>query len=237
MLDSLQEFTQRGGRLMYLGANGFYWRIAFHSELPGVIEVRRAEGGIRTWAAEPGEYYHSFTGEYGGLWRRQGRPPNLLAGAGFTAQGFDICSYYRRRSDSFDPRAAFIFEGVGRDEPIGDFGLVGGGAAGLELDRADPLLGTPPHALVLASSEGHSDLYMVVCEEILVNSPHLTGSQSELVRADLVFFEMPAGGAVFSTGSIAWIGSLSHNGHDNNVSRITENVLRRFIDPRPLAGI
>jgi len=51
MLDSLQEFTQRGGRLMYLGANGFYWRIAFHSELPGVIEVRRAEGGIRTWAA------------------------------------------------------------------------------------------------------------------------------------------------------------------------------------------
>jgi N,N-dimethylformamidase len=67
-----------------------------------------------------------------------------------------------------------------------------------------------------------------------VNSPNLTGSQSDLVRADLVFFEMPAGGAVFSTGSIAWIGSLSHNGHDNNVSRITENVLRRF-DPKPLA--
>src|SRR4030095_7617139 len=104
-----------------------------------------------------------------------------------------------------------------------------------ELDRADPLLGTPPNALVLASSEGHTDLYLVVCEEILVNEPHLTGSQSELVRADLVFFEMPAGGAVFSTGSIAWIGSLSHTRYENNVSRITENVLRRFIDPRPLA--
>ena len=50
-----------------------------------------------------------------------------------------------------------------------------------------------------------------------MNSPHLTGSQSDLVRADLVFFETPAGGAVFSTGSIAWIGSLSHNGYDNNV--------------------
>ena len=48
---------------MYLGGNGFYWRIAFDPELPHVIEVRRAEGGIRTWAAEPGEYYHSFTGE------------------------------------------------------------------------------------------------------------------------------------------------------------------------------
>lgn len=233
MLDALQTFTQRGGRLMYLGANGFYWRIAFHSQLPGVIEVRRAEDGIRTWAAEPGEYYHSFTGEYGGLWRRQGRPPNLLVGAGFTAQGFDICSYYRRQSGSFDPRAAFIFEGIGKGELIGDFGLVGGGAAGLELDRADRLLGTPPHALVLASSEGHTDLYMVVCEEILVNTPNLTGSQSDLVRADLVFYEMAGGGAVFTTGSIAWMGSLSHNKYDNNVSRLTENVLRRFADPKP----
>ncbi len=232
MLDAIQRYTEQGGRLMYLGANGFYWRIAFHSDLPGVIEVRRAEGGIRTWAAAPGEYYHSFTGEYGGLWRRQGRPPQLLVGAGFTAQGFDICSYYRRRPDSFDPRAAFIFEGVGRDELIGNFGLVGDGAAGLELDRADRLLGTPPHALVLASSEGHTDLYMVVCEEILVNAPNFTGSQSDLVRADMVFYEMPGGGVVFTTGSIAWMGSLSHNKYDNNVSRITENVLRRFVDTK-----
>ncbi len=235
MLDAIAEFTGRGGRLMYLGANGFYWKIAFHAELPGVIEVRRAEGGIRTWAAEPGEYHHSFTGEFGGLWRRQGRPPNLLVGAGFSAQGFDLSSYYRRLPGSFDPRASFIFEGIGAEEKIGDFGLVGGGAAGLELDRADPLLGTPPHALVLASSEGHTDLYMVVTEEILVNAPNLNGSQSDLVRADMVFFETPNGGAVFTTGSIAWMGSLSHNGYDNNVSRITENVLRRFVDQTPFS--
>jgi N,N-dimethylformamidase len=234
MLDAVTRYTQEGGRLMYLGANGFYWRIAWHESLPGVIEVRRAEDGIRTWAAEPGEYFHSFSGEYGGLWRRQGRPPNLLVGTGFTAQGFDLSSYYRRLPGSFDPRAKFIFEGVGDDELIGDFGLVGGGAAGLELDRADPLLGTPPHALVLASSEKHTDIYMVVCEEILVNTPDLTGSQSPLVRADLVFFETPKGGGVFSVSSIAWMGSLSHNDYDNNVSRITENVLRRFVDPQPL---
>ncbi len=234
MLDAMTRFTQEGGRLMYLGANGFYWRIGWHESLPGVIEVRRAEDGIRTWAAEPGEYFHSFTGEYGGLWRRQGRPPNLLVGTGFTAEGFDLSSYYRRLPGSFDPRAKFICEGIGDDELIGNFGLVGGGAAGLELDRADPLLGTPPHALVLASSEQHTDIYMVVCEEILVNTPDLTGTQSPLVRADLVFFETPKGGGVFSVSSIAWMGSLSHNGYDNNVSRITENVLRRFSDPAPL---
>ena len=234
MHDAVTRYTQEGGRLMYLGANGFYWRIAWHQSLPGVIEVRRAEDGIRTWAAEPGEYFHSFSGEYGGLWRRLGRTPQQLVGTGFTAQGFDVSSHYRRKPGSFDPRAKFIFEGIGDDELIGDFGLVGDGAAGLELDRADPLLGTPPHALVLASSENHTDLYMVVCEEILVNTPDLTGSQSPLVRADLVFFETPKGGGVFSVSSIAWMGSLSHNNYDNNVSRITENVLRRFSDPTPL---
>jgi N,N-dimethylformamidase len=230
MSDAMLAWLERGGRLMYLGANGWYWRIAWHASLPGVIEVRRAEGGIRTWAAEPGEYYHSFTGEFGGLWRRNGRPPNVVVGLGFSAQGFDLSSWYRRQPGSYDPRATFIFEGV-EDEIIGDFGLIGGGAAGLELDRADQALGTPPNLLVLASSENHTDLILVVTEEINVMTPDLTGSQNELVRADLAFFETPAGGAVFSTGSIAWCGSLSHKGYANNVARITANVLRRFLDP------
>lgn len=128
---------------MYMGANGWYRKIAYHPTVPGVIEVRRSEGGICTWAAEPGEYYYSFTGEYGGLWRRQGRPPQVLVGIGFTAQGFDISVPYHRLPDSFS-RTEFIFAGIGEDELIGDFGLIGGGAAGLELDRADRQLGTPP---------------------------------------------------------------------------------------------
>jgi N,N-dimethylformamidase len=235
MSDAMLAWLDRGGRLMYLGANGWYWRIAWHESLPGVIEVRRAEGGIRTWAAEPGEYHHGFTGEPGGLWRRNGRPPNVVVGLGFSAQGFDLSSYYRRKPGSHDPRAAFIFEGV-PEEIIGNFGLVGGGAAGLELDRADFALGTPPNLLVLASSENHTDLILVVAEEVNVMTPDLSGSQHELVRADLAFFETPAGGAVFSAGSIAWCGSLSHNGYDNNVSRITANVLRRFLDPAPFSG-
>jgi N,N-dimethylformamidase len=232
MWQGLDAFKQRGGRLMYLGANGFYWHVAYHETAPGIMEVRRAEDGIRAWAAEPGEYYHSFTGEYGGLWRRKGKPPQMMAGTGFSAQGFDISSYYRRLPESHNERAKFIFEGV-RDEIIGDFGLIGDGAAGLELDRADRLLGTPPNCLVLASSENHSDIYLVVCEEILVNYPGLSGQENELVRADMVFYETVAGGAVFSSSSIAWAGSLSHNDYDNNVSKITENVLRRFLDPTP----
>ncbi|MCS6925707.1 MAG: LamG domain-containing protein [Candidatus Binatia bacterium] len=236
MWDAMSAYLNQGGRLMYMGANGWYWKIAYHPTLPGVIEVRRSEGGIRTWAAEPGEYYHSFTGEYGGLWRRQGRPPQMLVGIGFTAQGFDISAPYYRLPDSFSPRAQFIFAGIGEDEVIGDFGLIGGGAAGLELDRADRQLGTPPHALVLATSRGrHTDIYLVVCEELLATYPGLGGTENELVRADMVFFETPNGGAVWSAGSIAWAGSLSHNKYNNNVSRITHNVLRRFLDPTPFA--
>jgi N,N-dimethylformamidase len=58
----------------------------------------------------------------------------------------------------------------------------------------------------------------------------MTGADNPHVRADMVFYECPNGGAVFSTGSIAWAASLAHAGYDNNVSRITDNVLRRFID-------
>ena len=232
MRATYETFTAQGGRLVYLGGNGFYWRISYSDHAPGAIEVRKAEGGIRAWAAEPGEYYNAFDGAYSGLWRRSARPPQDLVGVGFSAQGFDVSSYYRREPGSEDPRAAFIFEGIS-DEIIGDFGLIGGGAAGLELDRADRELGTPDHALVLASSEQHTDIYLVVLEEILINAPGLHGQMSPLVRADLVFFETAGGGAVFSTGSIAFCGSLSHNGYDNNVSRMIGNVVRRFADPEP----
>lgn len=229
MLDGLEAYLQQGGRLMYLGGNGFYWVTSVDAERPHVIEVRRAESGVRTWQAAPGEYYHSTTGELGGLWRFRGRAPQRLVGIGFSAAGSDRASPYWRQPGSFDPRAKFIFEGIGPDEVIGDFGLHLGGAAGWELDRADPALGTPRHALVLASSFGHSDAYLLTVEEVWKIDGRLGGTVNPLVRADMVYFECPNGGAVFSVGSISWCGSLSHNGYENNVSRITENVLKRFI--------
>jgi N,N-dimethylformamidase len=227
-LDALQAYVTEGGRLCYLGGNGFYWRIATGESVPDVLEVRRAEGGIRAWAAEPGEYYHALDGEYGGLWRRNGRPPQMLAGVGFSAQGLFEGSYYRRMPGAADPRAAWIFDGI-PDEVLGNFGLSGGGAAGFELDRADPALGTPPHALILARSEGHQAHFMTVPEELLSHLATLNGEKpAALIRAEIVYFETARGGAVFSTGSITFCGSLSHNRYDNNISRMLENVLLRF---------
>jgi N,N-dimethylformamidase len=234
MLDALAAYLGRGGRLMYMGGNGFYWRVSYPSAHPGMLEMRRAEDGTRAWVEVVGEYYHSSTGEYGGLWRRQGRAPNTLVGVGFVAQGFDRSSYYRRTPASRDPRARFIFEGI-EDEILGDFGLAGGGAAGLELDAFNPSLGSPPWALVVASSEEHSNAFQLVNEEMNVSFAGSDGRFSPAVRADMVFYEHPGGGAVFSTGSIAYVGSLAHERGDNPISRLTLNVLRRFLDPAPFA--
>ena len=229
MLSALDGYMSRGGRLMYLGGNGFYWVTSFDHHRPHVIEVRRWHG-TEAWEAGPGEYYHSTSGELGGLWRFRGRTPQELTGVGFTAQGTDKSLPFHRLPDSFDPRAAFIFEGLAEDEVIGDFGLVMGGAGGFELDRADQALGTPPHALVLARTTGFSDVYQAVSEEILISDSQQGGTVSPLVKGDMVYFETPGDGAVFSVGSIAWCGSLSQANYDNDVSRITENVLNRFAD-------
>src|SRR5438105_29186 len=227
-LNALRDYVGSGGRLAYLGGNGFYWRIANSAAIPDVVEVRRAEGGIRAWAAEPGEYFHALDAAYGGLWRRNGRPPQELCGVGFSAQGLFEGSYYRRMPGAKDPRAAWIFAGVD-DEIIGDFGLSGGGAAGFELDRADVDLGTPPNAMVLARSEGHQRHFVVVPEELLTHVTTVNGERPKaLIRAEIVYFETIGDGAVFSTGSITFCGSLSHNNYENNVSRMLENVLRRF---------
>ena len=234
MWEAMVAYQGRGGRLMYLGGNGFYWRIAYHDTLPGIVELRRAEGGMRYQSTEPGEYYQSFNGELGGLWRRVGAPPNTLVGVGTVATGFDSASYYRRTQDSHDPRAAFIFEGIGDEELIGDFGALHGGAAGVELDGVSRKLGTPPHVLVVARSEGHSQLYYLCPEETPYHHPVMNGAENDRVRADLVFYETPAGGGVFSTGSISWCASLAHERYDNNVARITGNVLRRFLEPDAL---
>ena len=226
--DTVNNFQINGGNIVYLGGNGWYWRIVWHPKLEGIIEVRRAEGGVRSWEAESGEYYHSFNGEYGGIWRRLGRPPNTLFGVGFSAQGFDISSYYKRTKDSYLDEVSFIFAGV-KEKIIGDFGLVGGGAAGLELDRYDENLGSPKNCYILATSENHSNLYLGVSEEIGVNMPNLSGSQNPNVKADLVYFKKKNGSKVFSTGSIAWSGSLSHNNYQNNISKITSNIIKNFI--------
>ena len=239
-LDALHNYKQRGGRLMYMGADGFYWVHSYHPAYEdrgrGVMtEMRRCESGIRTWRADPGEYYHQGSGELGGMWRYRGRYLHTVGGTGMSAEGFDISTYYSRTHESLDPRVAWAFDGIDFDEKLGNFGLVGGGAAGLELDIVDTMLGSPPHTLVVATSAGrHTEGYLLVMEDFGFNQQGLDGTQHPRVRSDIAFHETPNGGGVFAFSSIAFCGSLPWNDGDNNISRLVGNVLDRFMQDGPL---
>ncbi len=232
MLDTLAGWLADGGRLMYLGGNGFYWVTSIDPDRPHLAEVRRGINGTRAWSSRPGELRHQTTGEQGGLWRYRGRDPNRLVGVGFASQcdTTERAPGYRRTAASHDAAHAWMFEGVDT-EMIGEHGLYLGGAAGYEIDRHDPAFGSPAEAIVVATSAGlHNADYLLVVEDLMVTIPDLTGPTTNRVRADLTYLPYPNGGAVFATGSCSWSGSLSTAGYDNDVSRITGNVLRRFLD-------
>jgi N,N-dimethylformamidase len=235
MMNGILAFQNGGGRHLALGANGFYWRCAFHPNAPAAVEVRRGMAGTRTWESQSGEVHLAGTGEPGGLWRHSGFAPQKLIGVGFSAMVYDHAGYYRLTEQARDPRVAFAVEGLDAGERIGDFGVRIGGAVGIETDRFDLALGSPPHAVVLATSHGLGPGALPSPEEYRTTVHGLDGEQNTLVRADMVFFETPQGGAVFATGSISYVLSLSHNRYDNNVSRLTANVLGRLLDPTPFA--
>ncbi|MBL8332470.1 MAG: LamG domain-containing protein [Rubrivivax sp.] len=235
MLDATEDYLARGGRVMYLSGNGYYWVVGWREDEPWLMEVRKLEAGSRAWQARPGEHYLASTGERSGLWRHRGRAPQKIVGTGFASEGMDESVPYRRMPDSWHKGVAWIFDGVEGDV-IGDFGLAGGGAAGVEIDRYDLTLGTPPHARILASSEGFSDNYPLVQEEIMYNHPGMGGTQHPGVRCDMVYFTTPMHGAVFAPSSIAWGQALPCKGFDNNVSRVMKNVVDAFIRPGPLPG-
>ena len=146
-------------------------------------------------------------------------------------QGFKRAIGYKRSPESYTSRAAWIFEGV-TDEEIGTSGL-GGGAAGQEVDRYSQTLGSPAHTVILASATEFGPDMTRTKEELQAST--IVPSPDPVVRADLVFFETPAGGAVFSVGSISWFGALARNGYDNDIAQITANVVHRFADPTPFA--
>ena len=81
-------------------------------------------------------------------------------------------------------------------------GRTPGGASGLELDKLSPH--SPPQTVHLAKGQ----------------NPNGSG-------ADCVCYSTPSGGAVFSAGSLNWTLACPIDGA---VSRITSNVLRRFLE-------
>lgn len=176
----------QGGRLMYMGGNGFYWRCAIQPSAPGVIELRRGRTGTGIWMSEVGEFYHAFSGELGGIRRDIGRPPQRLVGfiAEFIGGGHED-AYYRILPEARESRAAFVLDGIEGDI-AGDFGIFGP-AAGIEIDKTNANHGTPSHAIVLARSENHSPKMLYAIEEMNPVDPVAAHYQSQ-TRSEVVLF-------------------------------------------------
>lgn len=123
-----------------------------------------------------------------------------LLGVAFTQAGQNTAAPYAvRRADHW------VFAGTGlRDgDTFGATTLherVPGGASGHETDKVTP--SSPGDVVVVAQ-----------------------GLNADGGGADMVYWELPGGGAVFSTGSITYVAALLV---DPVVSRITANVLARF---------
>jgi N,N-dimethylformamidase len=233
MLDALHAYLRRGGRFMYMGGNGFYW-VTTVGPNGHFIEVRRRDGS-QHWQGAPGESHHSLTGEEGGLWRFRGLPPQVIFGVG--TSGFvlgDPGVPYKRTPASQESDVAFIFEGIGPDELIGDFPslVLDRAGAASELDRVDYALGSPPQTMILATAVNADAPSSGGAWEDPGSNPSL---KKQLAKADIAYLTYPNDGAVFSTGAITWCGGLSFNNYSNNVSRITENVLRRFASDQTLS--
>lgn len=235
MLDAQEDYVADGGRLIYMGGNGYYWVVGFADDNPECMEVRKLDSGMRAWAARPGEHYLQTTGEKSGLWRNRGRAPQKLTGVGFIGEGFETASPYRKMPDAWHRTASWITDGI-EGEVFGDQGLAYGGAAGIELDRYDLSLGTPPHTKIIASSGGHSDNYVLVTEELLYAYAGLVGSLDYRIRADMTYFTAPNNGAVFCTGSIGYGQALPANGFDNAAAKVLSNVVDAFLRDGALPG-
>jgi N,N-dimethylformamidase len=211
MMEAIEGYLSEGGRLMYLGGNGFYWATGVHAEYPEVSEIRRENASwAGLWESEPGEMYLSTTGDLGGLWDTHAPRPRTVLGVWMVLQTREPGQPYHVQPGGRTPEMSFIFQGVDIDAPIGDFGLTRGGAAGIELDATDYTRGTPSECVVVARATGFNPEF-------------------HEAHADMTFVPGKQGGAVFSVSSIAWMSSLSHNNYENSVSRVTRNVLEAFL--------
>jgi N,N-dimethylformamidase len=170
---------------------------------------------------------HMLDGLRGGFWSDNGRAPRDLVGLTFIAQGSESPAPGHRIRGDVPAESAWALGGLRPGLAVGTSGRLMGGSAGHEIDWVDPDLPSAGPVTVLASSGGHAPTLQISSER-LARTRDAAGLRP---RSDVVLYEPPAGGLVFSVGSICWAGGLAFPGGDPGVRALTETVLRRFLDP------
>jgi len=136
-----------------------------------------------------------------GVWPQRGESAAKLLGTEYSHGGYQSGAPYRvLNGDHWIMRAA----GFKTGDEFGQQSLherCPGGASGHELDKISA--NSPPDLVHLAK-----------------------GTNPDDSGADLVYFETPSKGAVFSVGSLCWNSSIAV---DDGVSKVTKAVLERFL--------
>ncbi|MHB1101766.1 MAG: N,N-dimethylformamidase beta subunit family domain-containing protein [Devosia sp.] len=221
MEQGYRDYIAMGGRLAYMGGNGFAAAVAYRDDL---MELRRGptQSG-RTWDGPVAEMGLALTNEPGGYLRDRGRGEYRLVGVGISLMGFSPALPYTRTEASHAEAFAWLFEGVA--ETFGGSGIVQGGAAGYEVDAVNHHLGSPDDIVVLAAATGFPPSYVDDPGKWFEGGAEEREAQR---RADMTIWTHGSGGTVFSASSVSFLGALPGWGEETDVGKLTLNLLRRY---------
>ncbi|MDX2004292.1 MAG: fibronectin type III domain-containing protein [Meiothermus sp.] len=149
----------------------------------------------------------STTPESGGLWRNLGRPEAAVLGVQFTDVDFGTYAPFVVQNASHWTLAG---TGLTNGSTFGATGNAGQGCSGWELDKV--AASTPASTELIARG----------------SNPYAAGRTTGDRGGFMVYIAHPTGGRVFSGGSLSYISCLATDG---TISRITRNVLTRFLGP------
>jgi N,N-dimethylformamidase len=204
MYDGLVRYLETGRDLISLGANQLFWKVTITDD---VVETRKPNTGSGN---------HS-NGERGGLWSDLGRPGSAVLGAEYVDTkhiSYNTCAGYRvLAADHW----AFAGTELANSDMLGERGrnqyltttCPTGGASGLEMDNIVPGV-SPANLIHLAKGANPNSL-----------EPGAPGR-----GGDMVIYDHPGGGRVFSVGSITFTGSMVV---DAKLGRVVKNVVDRFL--------
>ncbi len=218
MLDALESFLDSGGNLAYLGGNGLVWSTHVDHEM-AVAEMRRGDVDERPYEGDVATANLQLNGHRGGLWQTLGRPAASFTGLTAGCMGFTPGAAYHFTEKASSPHVASLLEGIDPATPFGASGQVLGAAAAYETDIFNPFLGSPADCTVLATATMPPSY--ISFAPGFHSSPSHEDATSRL-RSDMVIRTTPAGGTIWSVGSVSWTGSLND---DPVVARMTYNAL------------
>jgi len=187
----------RGGHFMYLGGNGMNCEVEFLDN-----DALHFRNYLKTEGGKLGMYDPSDPTRYlESRFHRTYESEANLTGLVTTETGIMTAAPYKTLNADH-----WVFEGTGlkNGDIFGEESLherVHGGASGHETDKMSA--STPKNAVLLAK-----------------------GTNIDEGGAEIVTFDTPSGGGVFSVGSITWPASILVS---DAVSQITKNVIDRFV--------